>query len=235
MTTQNQASRFSPGPRLKVCCIASVEEAQLAIAYGASAIGLVSSMPSGPGVIPEELIAEIAASTPPGIGTFLLTSGQDVDAIIAQQQRCRVNTIQLCQPLPPKEVGRLKKSLPGISIVPVVHVVDTGAVVQAGAMSSVADALMLDSGNPNQRVKELGGTGRTHDWSISRRIRDTVSVPVFLAGGLNPDNVAAAIREVRPYGVDVCTGLRTDGALVEAKLAAFVQSMETESPASAGY
>jgi phosphoribosylanthranilate isomerase len=213
-------------PRLKVCCIASMAEARMAIDYGATAIGLVSAMPSGPGVIPEELISEIAAATPPGIGTFLLTSREDVDAIIEQQRRCRVNTLQLCHPLPVKDVGRLKEALPGVSIVPVIHVVDADAVEQAQAMSKVADALLLDSGNPNRRVKELGGTGRTHDWSISRRIRERISIPVFLAGGLNAENAGAAIENVRPYGVDVCSGLRTDGALDEEKLAAFIRSMD---------
>jgi phosphoribosylanthranilate isomerase len=203
-----------------------VTEARLAIDYGATAIGLVSAMPSGPGVIPEELIGEIAAAMPPGIGTFLLTSREDVDEIIAQQRRCRVNTIQLCHPLPVKEAGRLKEALPGIFIVPVIHVMDSNAVEQAQAMSTAADALLLDSGNPKQRVKELGGTGRTHDWLISRRICESVPVPVFLAGGLDAENVSAAIEQVRPYGVDVCSGLRTEGALDEAKLAAFVRGMD---------
>lgn len=202
-------------------------EAQLAIAYGATAIGLVSSMPSGPGVIAEELIELIATATPPGIGTFLLTSREDVDEIVEQQKRCRVNTIQLCHPLPAEDVERLRESLPGISIVPVIHVVDENAMKQAQAMSLVADALLLDSGNPKQRIQELGGTGRTHDWTISRQIRDSVLVPVFLAGGLHAENVGEAIQQVRPYGVDVCSGLRSDGVLDEQKLAAFVHNLET--------
>ena len=228
MSVQKPTTGTYPKTRLKVCCIASIAEAQLAIAYGATAIGLVSSMPSGPGVIPEELIGEIAASTPPGIGTFLLTSSEDVEEIIAQQKRCLVNTIQLCHPLPVEAVEQLRKLLPGISIVPVIHVVDADVAKQARVMSKVADALLLDSGNPNQHVKELGGTGRTHDWSISRRIRESIPIPVFLAGGLNTENVGAAIQEVRPYGVDVCSGLRTGGALDEDKLAALVRSMESD-------
>jgi phosphoribosylanthranilate isomerase len=227
MEVQKPAKHTYPKPRLKVCCIASVEEAQLAIDHGAAAIGLVSFMPSGPGVIPEELIREIAAAVSPGIGTFLLTSSEDVGQIIAQQERCRVNTVQLCNPLPVKDIEHLKEALPDISMVPVIHVVDSDAIEQAQAAARVAHALLLDSGDPNRRIKELGGTGRTHDWSISRRIRESVSVPVFLAGGLRADNVGAAIRQVRPYGVDVCSGLRTDGVLDEAKLAAFIRNMES--------
>jgi phosphoribosylanthranilate isomerase len=226
MEVQKPTTPLYPKPKLKVCCIASVEEAQLAIDYGAAAIGLVSSMPSGPGVIPEELIGEIAVAVPPGIGTFLLTSNEDVDEIIAQQKRCRVNTLQLCNPLSVNELEHLKEALPGISMVPVIHVVNSAAIEQAQAAARIAHALLLDSGDPNKRIKELGGTGRTHDWSISRRIRESVPVPVFLAGGLHAENVGAAFQQVQPYGVDVCSGLRTDGVLDEDKLAAFVRNME---------
>ncbi|HET6851291.1 MAG TPA: hypothetical protein VFH46_03150, partial [Pyrinomonadaceae bacterium] len=75
------------------------------------------------------------------------------------------------------------------------------------------DAVLLDSGNQSLAIKELGGTGRTHDWRLSREIREAIDVPLFLAGGLNPSNVAAAIREVQPFGIDVCSGLRTEGRL----------------------
>jgi phosphoribosylanthranilate isomerase len=85
-----------------------------------------------------------------------------------------------------------------------------------------ADALLLDSGNPSLRVKELGGTGRVHDWTISRRICADAGVPVFLAGGLGPGNVAEALRAVGATGVDICSGVRTDGALDRAKLARFI-------------
>ena len=109
-------------PRVKICCNESVEEAWLAIRYGASAIGLVSDMPSGPGVITEELIREIAAAVPPRIATFLLTCKQDADAIIAQQRYCRTNTIQICDRLEIEAYGELRAALPGISLVQVIHV-----------------------------------------------------------------------------------------------------------------
>jgi len=216
-----------PKPRFKVCCITSIEEAQLAIRYGASAIGLVSSMPSGPGVIPEWLIREIAISVPPGVATFLLTSQQDVKAIIAQQRHCSVNTIQLCDRLSADSLAELREALPGISLVPVIHILDAEALHEAQVAARVAHALLLDSGNPEKPVKELGGTGRIHDWSISRCIREAVAVPVFLAGGLSPQNIGEAIRQVHPYSVDVCSGLRTDGQLNEAKLEVFVSNLES--------
>lgn len=212
---------------LKVCCIASAAEAALAVARGADAIGLVSSMPSGPGVIPEGLIAEIAATVPPRVATVLLTSGRDVAAIVDQQRRCGVSAIQLCDRLPPDDIAELSRALPGISVIQVVHVVGECAVEEARAAATAAHALLLDSGNPTARVRELGGTGRVHDWRISRRIRKTVGVPVFLAGGLTPDNVSEAVAAVQPFGVDVCSGVRSDGRLDEGKLARFVARLST--------
>ena len=197
----------------------------MAIEAGASAIGLVSAMPSGPGPIPEELIAEIAATVPPGVSSFLLTCLQDVDSIIDQQRRLRVNTIQICDRLTWGSYRELREALPGISLVQVVHVTGPEAVEEAMSVAPHVDAVLLDSGNQSLAVKELGGTGRTHDWNLSRQIREAIEVPMFLAGGLNPSNVAAAIREVQPFGVDVCSGLRTNGALDLQKLCAFIREI----------
>jgi phosphoribosylanthranilate isomerase len=211
-------------PRIKVCCMASVAEARMAIERGASAVGLVSAMPSGPGPIPEELIAEIAATIPPGVSSFLLTCEQNADAIIDQQKRLRVNTLQICDRLPAGSYARLREALPGVSLVQVVHVTGPESVEEASAIAPEVDAILLDSGNQSLPIKELGGTGRTHDWRLSRAIREAIDVPLFLAGGLKPENVAAAIREVQPYGIDVCSGLRTEGKLDPQKLAAFFKA-----------
>lgn len=221
--------------RVKICCIGSPEEARLAIDYGASALGLVSEMPSGPGVIAEELIARLARVVPPGVASFLLTSRQDSAAIIAQQRRSGVNTVQLCDRLESGSYRELRAALPGIAIVQVVHVRGPEALDEALAVAAEVDAILLDSGDQRLPVKELGGTGRTHDWAISRAIREAVDVPVFLAGGLNADNVAEAIRQVRPFGVDVCSGVRTNGALDETKLARFFGQVALNESYEAGY
>ena len=209
--------------RVKICCIASIDEAWLAINHGASAIGFVSRMPSGPGPIEEELIADIVPRIPAGVATFLLTSETTADPIIAQQRRTRVNTIQLVDEVEPGTHERLRAELPGVSLVQVIHVTGAASVDEAVALSSKVDALLLDSGNPSLAVKELGGTGRVHDWRLSREIRDRASVPVYLAGGLNPSNAATAIEEVRPFGLDVCSGLRTEGHLDPVKLESFMR------------
>jgi len=197
----------------------------MAIESGANAIGLVSAMPSGPGPIPEDLIAEIAATVPPAVSSFLLTCLQDASSIIAQQRRLRVNTIQICDRLITGTYQEIHDALPGIKLVQVIHVTGPESVDEAIAVASQVDAILLDSGNQSLAIKELGGTGRTHDWSLSRKIREAIEVPLFLAGGLNPTNVAAAIREVQPFGIDVCSGLRTEGALDPQKLARFIRAI----------
>jgi len=208
--------------RIKICCISSPDEARLAVECGADALGLVSHMPSGPGVIGEALIAEIAALVPPPIGTFLLTSQQDADAIIAQQRRCSVNTLQICDSLEASAYTRLRSAMPGVTLVQVIHVRGESAIAEALGVAPSVDALLLDSGNPEAAVGELGGAGRVHDWEISRKIVEAAAVRVFLAGGLNANNVGGAVTRVSPFGVDLCSGVRTGGKLDAEKLKAFV-------------
>jgi phosphoribosylanthranilate isomerase len=211
---------------VKICCIASVEEARLAVAAGAGALGLVSAMPSGPGVIADARIAEIAAAVPPPTRTFLLTARTDAEAIAAQHAGAGTTTLQLVDHVPHDALRRLRALCPGVEIVQVIHVTGEGSVAEAVAVAPLVDALLLDSGNPALAVKQLGGTGRVHDWRFSRRIRDAVAPrPVFLAGGLHAGNVAAALAAVQPYGLDLCSHVRTDGRLDAAKLGAFMRAV----------
>jgi phosphoribosylanthranilate isomerase len=175
-------------------------------------------MPSGPGVISDERIAEIAATVSPAIDTFLLTSRQRVTDIIEQQRFCRTNTIQICDHLAAGTHRDLKNALPGISVVQVVHVTGLESIEEAARVAAHVDAILLDSGNQKLAIKELGGTGRTHDWTLSRAIRERIGIPLFLAGGLTPENVGQAIEEVGPFALDVCSGVRTDGKLDASKL-----------------
>jgi phosphoribosylanthranilate isomerase len=216
-------------PRVKICCIASIEEAWLAIEYGATALGLVSKMPSGPGPIPEELIAKIARLMPPSVSSFLLTSKQDPLEIVKQHRRCRTNVIQLVDRLEIGDYEELRTALPSIKLVQVVHVVNEKAIDEAEIVAPHVDAILLDSGNPDLLVKQLGGTGRKHNWLLSRQIREKVKVPVFLAGGLNSDNVLEGLRQVQPFAVDVCNGVRTDEKLDEYKLSAFFEAVNSYS------
>lgn len=217
-------------PRVKICCISSIEEARLAIGSGAAALGLVSDMPSGPGMISEDKIAEIAAAVPPPIATFLLTSKTAVEEIIRQQKYCRTNTIQIVDRLTNGSYRDLKEALPGISIVQVIHIVDQESVEEALLISPEVDAILLDSGNQTAEIKELGGTGRVHNWDISRQICERVLKPVFLAGGLHPGNIQRAIQTVNPFGIDVCNGVRTENALDRTKLQQFFKNIGKLSP-----
>jgi phosphoribosylanthranilate isomerase len=218
--------------RIKICCITSADEARLAVAAGASALGLVSAMPSGPGVIDEALIAEIAAAVPPPTETFLLTSRQRADAIAEQHARCGTTTLQLVDRVPRDELRRLRDRLADVRLVQVIHVLGDESVDEALAVAPLVDALLLDSGNPRLRIKELGGTGRTHDWSLSRRIRDASPVPVWLAGGLHPGNAAAAVAQVQPFGLDLCSGMRSAGRLDAARLGALFDAIAAPRPAA---
>jgi phosphoribosylanthranilate isomerase len=212
--------------RIKICCIQSEAEARLAIAQGADALGLVGTMPSGPGPIDDELIAAIAARVPPPVATFLLTSETEAQAIIDHARRCRTNTLQLVDRVADEVYPSLRQALPGIKLVQVIHVRGEEAFAEAVAAAAHADALLLDSGQPHAAIKLLGGTGRVHDWDVSRRIVEAVPCPVFLAGGLRAANLGAAIATVRPFGVDVCTGVRrADYSLDPEKLEAFVAAV----------
>lgn len=211
--------------RVKVCCIQNLEEARTAIAQGADALGLVAAMPSGPGPIPDEAIAEIAAIAPPAVATFLLTSRTDPDDVVAHVIACGTGVVQLVDAVPVAVYHRLRAACRGLRIVQVIHVEGPDAVAAAQLVAGEVDAILLDSGRPSAAVPELGGTGRAHDWRVSRRVVEASPVPVFLAGGLRPDNVGAAIRQVAPFGVDLCSGVRTDGVLDPIKLRAFVAAV----------
>ena len=217
--------------RLKVCCISSIEEARVAVTAGASALGLVAEMPSGPGPIPDALIAEIAATVPPPVSRFLLTSRTDPAAIVEHARACGVDTVQLVDAVAMETYAAIRAALPYLRIVQVLHVEGEASVEEARRVAPHVHAILLDSGRPSAAVRELGGTGRVHDWAISRRIVEAASCPVFLAGGLTPANVAEAIERVRPYGIDLCSGIRTGGTLDGEKLGALVAAIEAKDAA----
>lgn len=210
---------------VKICCIASLDEARLAIDAGASAIGLVSAMPSGPGPIEDAEIARIAAAVPRPTETFLLTALTGAEAIAEQHRRCGTTAVQLVDALDEAELRHLRRLLPGTRLVQVIHVTGPASVDEARSVAPLVDTILLDSGNPGLPVKELGGTGRVHDWATSRRICESVGVPVLLAGGLHPGNAREALERVRPAGLDVCSGLRPNGRLDAAKLHAFFRAL----------
>jgi phosphoribosylanthranilate isomerase len=212
--------------RIKVCCIASVEEAQMAIAAGADALGLVARMPSGPGPIPDERIGEIAAFVPPPVSTFLLTSETTAEAIAEHIARTHPTTVQIVSHIESRESARLAELLPRVRRVQVIHVEGPEALALIPLYAPHVHAFLLDSGRPSAAIPELGGTGRAHDWAISAAFVAASPLPVFLAGGLDAANVGEAVKRVRPYGLDLCSGVRTNGNLDPAKLHAFMHAVQ---------
>jgi phosphoribosylanthranilate isomerase len=204
--------------KVKICCISSIEEARLAVAYGAAAIGLVGRMPSGPGIITDELIHSIAKTVLPPIHSFLLTSETTAEAIIEHHNKVNTTTIQIVDALSGREYHKIREAIPNVQLVQVIHVLDEGSIKEAIEISEFVDAILLDSGNPNLPTKVLGGTGKTHNWDLSKKIREKISLPIFLAGGINKDNIKKAIEHVQPYGIDLCSSVRTNGQLDESKL-----------------
>ena len=213
------------GIKVKICCISSVDEARLAIQYGAAAIGLVGKMPSGPGVIEDDLIYTIAKTIPPPISTFLLTSETNANDIIDHYKKVNTSTIQIVDALNNRQYDKIRKELPNVKLVQVIHVINEQSIAEAIEISGHVDAILLDSGNTNLATKELGGTGRVHNWDLSKRIRESIDIPVFLAGGINKENVRAAIDHVQPFGVDLCSSVRTNGKLDEKKLDEFFNAV----------
>lgn len=211
--------------RLKICCIADVQELRLAVAAGADAIGLVGPMPSGPGPIPLARAAELARLCPPAVTSVLLSSSRDEDQLAREVATVQPLCLQLVDRVPAATHRALRDRFPWLRLLQVVHVEGPEAVEEARAAAATADALLLDSGRPGAPLPELGGTGRPHDRRIARAIVEAVPVPVFLAGGLRPDTVGVAIDAVRPFGVDVCTGVRRDGRLDAERLAAFAEAV----------
>ena len=210
-------------PKVKVCCISSLEEANLAIKAGATALGLVGQMPSGPGIISDELIHQIANSIPKSISSFLLTSETIPHNIIAHHKKVNTSTIQIVDEVNLDGYIEIRNSLPDVTLVQVIHVIDETSIQKAVDAAKYVDYILLDSGNPDLKVKELGGTGRVHNWEISKTIREEISIPLFLAGGLDIRNVGKAIEYVQPYGLDLCSGIRTKGKLDPKKLFDFFE------------
>jgi phosphoribosylanthranilate isomerase len=213
--------------RIKICCISSVGEARMAINQGADALGLVAKMPSGPGPIPDHLIAEIVKTIHPPVASFLLTSEQSASAIISHVKKTGANTVQIVDELTSGTYPEIRASLPHLKIVQVIHVTGQDSIDEALQIAEFTDALLLDSGNPKAAIKTLGGTGSVHNWQISREIVRQSKKPVFLAGGLHAGNVKEAVETVQPFGVDVCNGVRSDGNLDQEKLISFIKAVNS--------
>jgi len=220
---------------VKICGVRRVADALLAIDAGADEIGLLVGQRHTSGdFISIETAAEIVAACAGRVTPVLVTHVEDPAAVHELAQRAGVSAIQVHSEMSPEAMGRLRElgardGTGGYRLRKSWHVTGPESLVYGEAYRNVADAFLLDS--VNAATGQVGGTGRAHDWSLSREIVERCtrdggrSVPVILAGGLNPDNVAAAVRQVRPAGVDVNSGTKgPDGFKDEARVRALVRA-----------
>ena len=194
----------------------------MASEIGADWLGLVGPMPSGPGILTLEEARAIAAGCVGRARPILLTSELRASAILRDAAFVGVDAVQVVQHIEPDEAAALASA--DITYVQVIHVEGPQALDLIEHYAPHCDSFLLDSGKPSRNT--LGGTGNTHDWSVSAEFMRRAGKPVFLAGGLNPHNVAEAIQQVRPDGVDICSGLRRDGRLDPELLNAFMAEVK---------
>lgn len=206
--------------KAKICGINSVEEMNTAIRAGADALGFlvgITHLAEDKTDIPtaRELIRQI----PPFISRVAVTHLQTADEIVPLLKELNVDTVQLHNDITLNEIEKIRNYFPWLNIIKSVSVTGEESVTSARQFVGYVNAVILDS----RTEERLGGTGLTHDWSISRRIVETLPLPVILAGGLTPDNLKSAIETVHPYAVDVNSGVETNNKKDPVKTATFIQ------------
>lgn len=219
--------------RVKVCANKRLEDALKAVEYGADAVGfLVGQAHASQDFISPSLAREIVTKLPPFCSSVLVTHISDAHAIIELAKETCVSTIQLHGDSTLDDVVKIRNVLPYTKIYKAVHVEDVSAIDAAQRWEGIVDAILLDS--MNKSTNQVGGTGKTHDWTISAQIVKSTALPVILAGGLTVENVQEAIVNVRPFGVDVNSGTKgMDGYKDLQKLKAFITGAKaTLTPAS---
>jgi phosphoribosylanthranilate isomerase len=211
--------------RVKICGIRSVAEARLAERLGADAVGvLVGQMHASADFIEPAEAGRIARSVPPFVSTVLVTHVEEVQELVRLAETVACQVVQLHSDLGPVALGELRRRLAPRKIIGKVSVEDDTAVARAREIAPFVDAIVLDS--RDRATGRVGGTGHVHDWSLSARIVAASSVPIILAGGLTPENVAEAIRVVRPWGVDVNSGVKAaDGRKDEERVRRFIAAV----------
>jgi phosphoribosylanthranilate isomerase len=185
--------------RVKLCGMTDAAARNDAVDAGADAVGLVCDVSvDTPREIPPERAANLAASTPPFVTTTLVTMLETVAETVDLVDRVRPDVLQV-HAAGPADVATLASDTRTRIVAAV------GLDADLSAYADAADALLLDSTDD----AGAGGTGRIHDWKRSRAVVDALDCPVVLAGGLTPENVAEGVATVRPYAVDVASGIES--------------------------
>lgn len=209
--------------KVKICGIKRLEDTLLAISYGADALGfLVGQKHASPDFIEKDIAKSIIAKLPPFCPSVLVTHLENASEITTLASYLGVSTVQLHGDTTPEGAKEIKDKLPYIKIYKAIHVVDEVSIEKGKEYLPYVDAILPDTFNA--KTDQVGGTGLTHDWSISREMAKEYDKPLILAGGLNPDNVAEAIKYVRPYAVDANSGTKgIDGYKDPVKLKLFIE------------
>ncbi len=212
---------------LKVCCIQNIAEALSCIERQVHMIGFVSAMPTGFRLLTDLQIKDIISQLPPSETlSVLLSSRTSAAGLVDHIRYTGAQALQIVDELSQDVLRQVREQLPELKIIQVIHVTSPKDIEKAQSIESLVDYILLDSGKQQGNPKALGGTGLTHDWSISAELVRSLSKPVMLAGGLKLQNIAEAIDTVGPAGIDICTGLRDPKYLLLKRLDEMISKLK---------
>ena len=211
--------------RVKICGIQTLDEAMAVIDAGADALGFHVELEHAKNPIGSATLNAIISRLPPFVSTVVVTTETDPKKLSRIARATGANTLQLHGDIEPDAVRAVKALMFYLKIYVAVHA-GSDAYEKAKSFGDSADAILLDS--PKSETGARGGSGKTHDWTASREIVDSLSLPVILAGGLNPENIADAIRAVQPYAVDVNSGVSNpDGTKDLERVRLFIEAAKS--------
>lgn len=210
--------------RVKICGIKNVEDALKSVEYGADAIGvLVGQEHNSKDFISIKTAKKIIESLPPLVSSVLVTHINNSEEISHMIKTIGVTTVQLHSDIDIQGIEKIKFNCPNVKIIKLVHVIDEKSMQQVDFFANSSDAILLDT--INNVTDQVGGTGKTHNWEIDRKIVEHTNAKIIIAGGLNPNNIKEAIHKIKPYGVDVNTGVQNKNGLKDyEKLKEFIRN-----------
>ena len=203
--------------KVKICGLKRELDVKLACELGADMLGFVVEVPSSPRSLSLEEAARLMELVPEDVRSVIVTVPQGLRRVLEAYKRLKPDILQIHGHL---ELSGLREEIPNVKIVKALGMRSSSVIEEALKCSKFVDGFLADSPHPGK----FGGTGLTHDWSLSKRLRDAVyPKPFILAGGLNPENVESAVRLVKPYAVDVSSGVELKPGMKDPeKLEAFI-------------
>ncbi len=198
--------------RIKICGNTNPGDLNHAISSGADAVGFITNVPvKSPRKIDAKVARQLIGQVPVFVDSVLVIMPEDLDSAMALIAETAPTCVQIHNDLPNSELAIISKTVKLIKTIVIpkdasFEIIDP-IISHTEGLIGIADAILLDTGTSSGS----GGTGTVHNWQISAEIVRRCKLPIILAGGLTPDNVADAIRQVRPYAVDTASGVETKG------------------------